>query len=1344
MKKNQFSTQLSLCFSLAVTPVFAADLTWDNGSADGLWNTTSENWSGAGIVWNNTTPDNAIFGGVGAGTVTLSEPITVGNITITSAYTITGDTLTINGGTIDTSGTSDGSVVNIDSIIDGTGELTIASNGSTADSGGGVGGSTRLGGANTFVGAVRITSGVVDMNSNFGDAGNVVILDGGGLVDKNLNVNFTRDIQVGAGGGVLRNYGGVSNNIIAGSISNESGVASTSLKHTDGGTIKLAGDGSGFTGDFNNVRGNVHVTGLDADWSGTHFNITSGSMRVNGGGVTTINELTTGRDVHVEANNTLDVAGGTVNFMTGRNFWVQNSGEITSSSGTLTINSGGAASGNLTTNDQQLKLDIVDFDGSTPLAVVKNNVNQLVLDQPNTYSGGTTINAGRINANHVSAFGTGEVTVNDGGQAFLTQGGTYNNDFSINGLGATEGAGTLGAIRFGNNTIANLEVASASRVVGYTGASGTISGDLTGSGDLEINFAGNANANGTITLQGTGATYTGTVTVSGGRFNMGTALGGSLVVADGATLGDEGSVAGSLTLGATTGANLIVDPGTASVLAVGGDVTLNGVTNLSFATVPQSGTVDLLSYVGTLTDGNGGDLTDSFSVTNSSDYRSVAVTDNSKTLVLDLGAESSTWTGATSDVWEQAGTTATNWTSSDNLFYRGDAVTFDDTATGTTAINVASDVAPASMTFNNSSKNYSLSGTGISGDGVLTKGGTGELTISNDNTFSGGVVLNAGTLNLNSAGALGSGTFTVNGGSIDNTSGSVLTLNTGNAHAWDADVTFVGSNDLNTGSGTITLNGDRQINVMSGTLTVGGNLTGGSSLTKTGDGTLVLAGGGSWSGATTVAAGTMEITANPGAHKYTLDPGAALKLGYSRTNAWGGDYGVAVHGNGVADASGLYLKGGTSHRLAGSGGLNFQTAASTVRTYDAGTATLMGGDINGVHLTLASAASGSVIDSNVTLNAANYGYRMEVASGANNATGDLVINGDMNGSGSVARAGIDVNFHKRGAGSILINGATSYAEGMWIRQGAVILGGHDRLPITTGLAFGDGGTSGKLVMNGYNQTLSDIGNHNNNTGSSIVNGSATASTLTVNYTGDGRTFAGILGGAGSNENNLSLVKSGSGDLTLSGTNTYTGKTSIDEGLLSLGVSGSIAASSEIEVSAGATFDVSAMGTTFELQNGQTLGGAGQVLGPIQLASGSVLAPGSSAGTLTMNSSLMLGTGSFLDFELSGSDQTNGSNINDLVAGITDLTLDGTLNVTELVTNDFLNAQSGDRWVLMEYSGTLTDNGLDLGTLPTLTAGLDFELDITTGGQVALTVIPEPSTFTLFGLGAFALILRRKR
>ncbi len=109
-----------------------------------------------------------------------------------------------------------------------------------------------------------------------------------------------------------------------------------------------------------------------------------------------------------------------------------------------------------------------------------------------------------------------------------------------------------------------------------------------------------------------------------------------------------------------------------------------------------------------------------------------------------------TWTGGTDTAW-MPGTG--NWQATVGgaaaTYGDGVNVTFDNTATGTTA-NIGANVSPATVTFNNSAKNYAVTGTsfGIGGTATVLKQGTGTVTMSSQNSYTGLTTIENGKLVL--------------------------------------------------------------------------------------------------------------------------------------------------------------------------------------------------------------------------------------------------------------------------------------------------------------------------------------------------------------------------------------------------------------------------------------------------------------------------------------------------------------------------------------------------------------------------------------------------------------------
>jgi fibronectin-binding autotransporter adhesin len=167
------------------------------------------------------------------------------------------------------------------------------------------------------------------------------------------------------------------------------------------------------------------------------------------------------------------------------------------------------------------------------------------------------------------------------------------------------------------------------------------------------------------------------------------------------------------------------------------------------------------------------------------------------------------------------------------------------------------------------------------------------------------------------------------------------------------------------------------------------------------------------------------------------------------------------------------------------------------------------------------------------------------------------------------------------------------------------------------------------------------------------------------------------------------------------------------------------------------------GDAYSVADGATLGGDGHIPADVALADGATLAPGSSVGTLELAADLALDPLAMLEFELNGGDTTVGGGVNDLITVAGDLTLDGTLGVSETVAGSFATAAYQDTWTLIEYAGTLTDNGLVLGSMPGGVGSAGFHI-AAGNGAVVLTRVPEPSSLLLVLLGATAMLFGRRR
>ena len=517
-------------------------------------------------------------------------------------------------------------------------------------------------------------------------------------------------------------------------------------------------------------------------------------------------------------------------------------------------------------------------------------------------------------------------------------------------------------------------------------------------------------------------------------------------------------------------------------------------------------------------------------------------------------------------------------------------------------------------------------------------------------------------------------------------SGSLFTVNNGGSNA------------------TITVNSLRTANIAS-VLQVG--TPNNAMLVKNGAGTLILSSTGN------------NISINVGITNGTLQ--------ISNDNQLGGAPGSFV-----------------ANRLQISNGATLRTNGASTLTQNRGITIGSGGgtlSINGSALTYGGRLTGT--GNTATVTGSNALTLTNVSGVATNVNWDFASNSGVRtffqGSNALGTGSVTVRNGVR-----LTSQSTAPTSGQVTNAVAVESGGGLTNRSTTGTAVTYTNvtlpSSGSILLN--NDDLST-------TGLTISSGGTLTGDLTFDTTQGGTnavgdvTLSGVFSGAGG------LVKAGtgtSGIVILGAANTYTGNTTISTGTLKLGAAGSIANSGTISVASGAWFDTSLVPGGFSLVSAQWLQGSGTVLGSV--AAQGTLSPGlsGSVGTLSFASALALDSGSILSYGLNGANTTAGGGINDLSAVTGNLTLDGTLNVSEIGVGSFLTATAGDTWRLFTYAGTLTNNGLSLGSTPTLSSGLTLAVDTSTPNEVNLIVVPEPATTAaaVLGVGLVAFARMRRR
>ncbi len=533
----------------------------------------------------------------------------------------------------------------------------------------------------------------------------------------------------------------------------------------------------------------------------------------------------------------------------------------------------------------------------------------------------------------------------------------------------------------------------------------------------------------------------------------------------------------------------------------------------------------------------------------------------------------------------------------------------------------------------------------------LTKQGDGTLILSNTGNDYGDTEIDGGILAAKDAAALGTGDVTIaesatlalSQGTLDNNvTGEGQIVKSGSD-----ELIVTGDNNYSGGTtisgGTLTADhadslGSGDID-NSGVLKVGEGeleniLSGSGSLVKTGTGELTLSGDNSYSGGTTITGGTLTADHADSLGSGDIDNSGVLKVGEGELEN-------------ILSGSGSLVKTGTG-----------ELTLSGDNSYSGGT-TITGGTLTADHAD--SLGSGDIDNSGVL------------------KVGEGDLENTLFGSGSLV---------KTGTGELTLNGDNDYSGGTTIDDGVLIADNADSLG--TGavanngvLQVGEGelkntlSGTGSLVKIGTGE-LTLNGDNDYSGGTTITGGTLIAASVNALGSGDIDNSGVLQVGEGELKNTLfgsgSLVKTGTGELTLSGDNTYSGGTTISGGTL---IAANVNALGSGDIDNSGTLILDANGA-FELANVTTHSGA-----TTALAAGSTL----DAGQFTQED------GSTLSIDL-------GAATDDAVITADSVALGGTLNVTGI-------GSVTDSWTPEAYTYTLIGSDSAITT--------DFD-DLTVAGM----------------------------
>ncbi|CAD5251754.1 Outer membrane autotransporter barrel domain-containing protein [Bosea sp. 62] len=608
----------------------------------------------------------------------------------------------------------------------------------------------------------------------------------------------------------------------------------------------------------------------------------------------------------------------------------------------------------------------------------------------------------------------------------------------------------------------------------------------------------------------------------------------------------------------------------------------------------------------------------------------------------------------------------------------------------------------------------------VSGGGSVAKEGSGTLTLTGENTYTGGTTLSAGKLSVSQDTNLGdvSGGLTFNGGALQVTA----SFSTARAVTLNA-------------NGTVEVTADQ-------TFTMDGAITGTGGIAKTGTGTLVLTGTNFYTGGTTISAGTLSISsdANLG------NAGTGITLSNTTIVGGAGTGADAVlrtmstfsSGRSIAFTTGggrIETDAGTTLTLTGSittsGSASFikQGAGTLVLTGNSsggyngrtwvneGTLRIEGGGKLGNVGTSGQAYISNGATAIVTGTGSSWETFGQMRVGEIGSGTLLIENGGSvrtgSGSGTVGIVGVD------GDSSVTITGAGS----QWVGSGTHLYVGHANAGTLT---LSEGGTLqltvGGIESGGSNTTL-DLGLVGGSAGGTVNIGAAEGSTATAagnlivstvalntsasklvfNHTEASYSFSPSITGTGS-------VRQLAGTTILKSASSYSGATTVSGGTLRAGVAGAFSQNSAFTVASGATLDLASLNQTIA-----SLAGAGMVtLGSGTLTAGSDNSSTTFSGTITGTGGVTkTGTGTLT---LTGTNTYTGST--KVSSG--KLVVNGSLASTVVLDGGTLGG-SGTIAGVSVGNGATVAPGNSIGTLTvsgnvSFASGSTYQVEVNAAGQ----------------------------